>query len=707
MTPFHQLTAALRSLCIDMIERAQSGHPGMPMGMADVATVLFRDFMVYDSANPHWPNRDRFVLSAGHGSALQYALSYLTNAKAPTLATEQTIDNYLKNQDNTQDKNGLTLSDLAAFRQLHSRTPGHPERGITPGVEVSTGPLGQGLASAVGLALAESNLRATYGSDLINHYTYVMAGDGCLMEGISHEAASLAGHLTLKNLIVFFDDNGISIDGSTDLAVSDDTQKRFEALNWHVLSIDGHDESAIADAIQKAKNTSKPSLIMCKTIIGYGSPAKAGTEKAHGSPLGNTEAAAAKQAYNWPHTTPFFIPQSLKETWAQFGLRSTNTRQQWEKLFTKTASKDLKRRLNYNQDFDTNLHITSPALTDQALQSLQFLRQNFVDKPQALATRALNGQCLQALLPHMPELMGGSADLSGSNCTNPSATIPLTPHDHKGNYIHYGVREHAMGAIMNGLAAHGGFVSYGGTFLVFSDYCRPSIRLSALMDVPAIYVMTHDSVGLGEDGPTHQPVEHLASLRAMPNVQVLRPCDGVELTECWALALAHKGPSILALSRQKLPALRTNILSDTLKSTAPSLTTLAGHSQKGLYCLSAQPKPKNKKTIVLMASGSEVGLAMDIKQKLTSFSVVVYSAPCLDRVDFTDLNQELSDLGPHLRVAIEAAAPCAFWYRLLRSTDLFIGIEDFGLSAPIYDVFNAKNLTVDKIIAKITQSLSL
>ncbi|MEA2868547.1 MAG: transketolase, partial [Bradyrhizobium sp.] len=513
---------AIRFLAIDAVEKAKSGHPGMPMGMADVATVLFSRFLKFDAADPTWPDRDRFVLSAGHGSMLLYALLYLTGYQ------------------------GVTLDELKAFRQWGSKTPGHPEYGHTPGVETTTGPLGQGIATAVGMSLTERLLNARFGNDFADHYTYVIAGDGCLMEGLSHEAISLAGHLRLNKLIVLFDDNEISIDGSTSLSCSDDQLARFEASGWSACRIDGHDPGAIAVAIEQARHGDRPTLIACRTVIGFGAPNRQGTEKAHGAPLGTEEIAKTRAALDWPHA-PFQIPPAVLEPWREIGARGQTSRRSWI---------ERTRRLNSagRSPFHDALNRNLPCGYAEAITEI---RDRFIAERPDIATRQASQLVIDRIAEALPNLLGGSADLTHSNLTRAKSHEPVRPDYFEGSYIHYGVREHAMAAAMNGIALHGGFIPYGGTFLTFADYSRPAIRLAALMGIRVIHVMTHDSIGLGEDGPTHQPVEHLASLRAIPNLLVFRPADAIETAEAWDCALrSQTSPSVLCLSRQGLPTFR-------------------------------------------------------------------------------------------------------------------------------------------------------
>ena len=513
---------AIRALAMDAVEQAKSGHPGLPMGAADIATVLFSRYLKFDPADPAWPDRDRFVLSAGHGSMLIYALLYLTGYEA------------------------MTIGEIKRFRQLGSLTPGHPEYGHTPGVETTTGPLGQGLANAVGMAIAERHLAALFGGDLVDHTTYVLASDGDLMEGISQEAIALAGHLKLKKLIVLFDDNGISIDGPLALTDSVDQVQRFEAAGWAATRIDGHDPAAIAAAIEAAKKSDRPSLIACRTTIGFGAPTKGGTEKSHGSALGADEIAAARKELGWS-APAFEIPPAILAQWRAAGERGRTSRLAWQ---NRLAALEPQKRAEFER------RIGGELAADKLAAAVRAVKENLAAAPKEIATRAASEFALEALTAALPEMVGGSADLTGSNNTRTKAMKAMSAADYSGRFIHYGVREHGMAAAMNGMALHGGIIPYSGTFLVFSDYCRPAIRLAALMGQRVIHVMTHDSIGLGEDGPTHQPVEHLAALRAIPNLKVFRPCDAVETIECWQLALQTHGPSVLALTRQNVPQLR-------------------------------------------------------------------------------------------------------------------------------------------------------
>jgi len=649
-SPLHQdMANALRFLAADAVQKAKSGHPGMPMGMADVATVLFTRFLNFSASDPSWADRDRFILSAGHGSMLLYALLHLTGYE------------------------DFSLEELKNFRQLGSRTAGHPEYGHGAGIETTTGPLGQGIANAVGMALAERMLADRFGSDLVDHNTYVIAGDGCLMEGISHEAASFAGRLGLGKLIVFFDDNGISIDGSTDLAVNDDQLMRFEACGWNVSFCDGHDPDAIAQAINGAHEAQdKPSLIACKTIIGFGSPNKAGTAATHGAPLGEDEIAATREALNWPHSS-FEIPEAVSSAWRRVGAMKNAKKEAWRKRLDDSGRK---------AEFERLISGTLPKDWQASLQD--FKRKHSADKTK-MATRKASQETLDVLAEVIPELAGGSADLTGSNLTKAKSQKPVTPGDFSGSYIHYGVREHGMAGAMNGIALHGGFVPYGGTFLIFTDYCRPAIRLSALMQQRVIYVMTHDSIGLGEDGPTHQPVEHLSSLRAIPNLNVYRPCDVVETAECWAASLETSStPSVLSLSRQGLPCLRTEHTEENLSS-------------KGGYVLA---EAEAKRDVTLIASGSEVEIAMEARDQLKAegVSAAVVSMPCLDK--FEEQSQDYRDqvTQPDTPVVVIEAAIEQSWGKYLGRNGKFIGMSTFGASAPANELYEHFGITTQNVV---------
>jgi len=644
-----EMANALRFLAIDAVEAANSGHPGMPMGMADVACVLFTRVLKFDPKRPDWPDRDRFVLSAGHGSMLLYGLLHLTGYEA------------------------MGLDDLKAFRQLHSKTAGHPEYGAAPGIETTTGPLGQGLANAVGMALAERLMNARHGDELCDHYTYALAGDGCLMEGISHEAASLAGHLGLGKLIVLFDDNHVSIDGPTDLAVSDDQVARFAAHGWHVAACDGHDAEAIELAIANARAVSdQPSLVACRTVIGYGAPAKAGQASTHGSPLGTEEVAATRSALGWS-SPAFEVPAPILAAWRAAGARGAAQYEAWAARAAKLSATE-RARLSDPIDAEVGEAVSS---------AVSALKLAFAGEAPKLATRVASQKVLEALVPVVPGLIGGSADLTGSNGTLTCHHESVTRGGFTGNYIHYGVREHAMAAAMNGLCLHGGIVPYGGTFLVFSDYCRPAIRLSALMGKRVIYVMTHDSIGLGEDGPTHQPVEHLASLRAMPNLNVFRPADAVETAECWELALASaRTPSVLALSRQGLPTLRTAHDKENL-------------SARGAYLLRA---PEGPRAVTLIATGSEVSLALEAAGALAGegLQAGVVSMPCWELFAAQPKAYREEVLGAAPRIGVEAAARQG-WERWLGPDGVFVGMEGFGASAPAGDLYETFGITAEAV----------
>jgi len=645
MVSHNDMANAIRALAMDAVQNADSGHPGMPMGMADVATVLFTRFLKFDAAHPEWPDRDRFVLSAGHGSMLLYALLFLTGVP------------------------DMTLDELKRFRQLGSRTPGHPEYGHAPGIETTTGPLGQGLGNAVGMALAERLLNARYGDEIVDHHTYVIAGDGCLMEGISQEAISLAGHLKLGRLIVLFDDNQISIDGPTSLSVSDDQLERFRASGWHTAKVDGHDPEAVALAIQNAKAvTDRPSLIACRTIIGYGAPAKQGTAATHGSPLGEEEIKGARERLGWRHAR-FEVPKPILASWRATGARNAAAYERWQ-----TTVKRL--------DSATRKHLTNPVdpeVRGKIAADVNALKSDFSRDASKLATRQSSQKVLEKLVPVVPGLIGGSADLTGSNSTLTKLHTIVKANDFSGNYVHYGVREHGMAAAMNGLALHGGIVPYGGTFLVFSDYCRPSIRLSALMGKRVIYVMTHDSIGLGEDGPTHQPVEQLAALRAMPNLNLFRPADSVECAECWQIALGTEAtPSILALTRQGLPLLRTAHTDENL-------------SAKGAYVLI---EPKGRRDVTLIATGSEVSLAVTAAKVLQGEGIeaAVVSMPCWELFASQDQGYQDAVLGRAPRVGVEAAIDFG-WQKWLGPQGIFIGMRGFGASAPAEELYKHFGIT--------------
>ncbi len=652
-----EMADAIRFLSMDAVEKANSGHPGMPMGMADVATVLFRDFLKFDAKAPEWPDRDRFVLSAGHGSMLLYSLLHLTGYEA------------------------MTMQELRRFRQPGSLTPGHPEYGHTPGVETTTGPLGQGLAMAVGMALAERLQNARFGDALVDHRTYVIAGDGCLMEGISQEAISFAGHLRLNRLIVLWDDNKISIDGATDLATSDDQLARFRASGWETSAIDGHDYAAIHAALSHAQHAKKPVLIACRTIIGRGAPTKQGTHHAHGAALGATEVAAARAAAGWTHN-PFELPNSVISAWADVGEKGAASHAEW---YARLMESDSLTRSRWRDALSGDL--------PQDLEAeLTAYKQRLLGEKPSWATRVASQKALELLAPMIPSLIGGSADLTGSNNTKTAALAPIQHGDFDGRYIHYGVREFVMGAVMNGMAVHGGFIPYGGTFLVFSDYCRPAIRLSALMGVRVIYVMTHDSIGLGEDGPTHQPVEHLASLRAMPNLLVFRPADAIETAECWAAALqARHTPSVLALTRQNLPLLRHDATSE-------------NRSAKGAYVMR---EADGARDITLLATGSEVAIAAQARDLLAArgINAAVVSLPCWELFDAQPASYRDQVLGTAPRIAIEAGAAFG-WRNYVASDEDIIAMHSFGASAPINSLYETFGITAAALVERAVTVLS-
>jgi transketolase len=647
--PHKDMANAIRALAMDAVEKAASGHPGMPMGMADVATVLFRDFLKFDPADPNWPDRDRFVLSAGHGSMLLYSLLHLTGYE------------------------GVTLAEIKRFRQLGAKTAGHPEYGHCPGVEVTTGPLGQGLASAVGMALAERMMQARFGAEVASHHTYVIAGDGCLMEGISHEAIDLAGHLQLSRLIVLWDDNRITIDGATSLSTSTNQLARFRAAGWDAFTIDGHSQREITAAIASAREAHRPTLIACRTVIGYGAPSKEGSESIHGAPLGAAEIEAARERLGWPHA-PFEIPAPVLSAWRQAGQRGAGARKAWR---VRLDRQPMETRRAFQKAM-------AGGFPEDAAERLETLMSDWLAGKPKIATRQASQKVLDAITPAMPNLIGGSADLTHSNLTRGKGQRPVTPTDFSGSYVHYGVREHGMAAAMNGIALHGGFTPYGGTFLVFSDYCRPAIRLSALMGVQVIYVMTHDSIGLGEDGPTHQPVEHLASLRAMPNVLVLRPADSVETAECWRVALEERTrPSVLCLSRQALPALRHH----------PARGNLAGN---GAYVMRGGD---GKRDVTLVATGSEVSIACQAADMLAEEGVraAVVSMPCWELFAEQPGLYRQAVLGSAPLVGIEAGMRQG-WDQWIGRNGAFIGMSGFGASAPAGDLYRHFAITPERVV---------
>jgi transketolase len=652
--PIRTLANAIRALSMDAVEAANSGHPGLPMGMADAATVLWTEYLKHDPADPKWPDRDRFVLSAGHGSMLIYALLRLTGYERPT------------------------IEDIKGFRKLGSPCAGHPENFLLDGVEATTGPLGQGFAMAVGMAIAERHLNALYGDNLVDHRTWAIAGDGCLMEGINHEAAGLAGHLGLGRLGVLWDDNRITIDGATDLSTSEDIEARYRAYGWHVARCDGLDADDVRRALDEAMADPRPSLIACRTIIGFGAPNKQGTSATHGAALGADEVAAARKELGWA-SPPFEIPAEIASAWREAGTRSQGTHAEWRARLDASADKtEFSRRTagDLPEGFSLDAYI-----------------QSLIEAPQKIATRKASELALGAINDLLPETIGGSADLTGSNNTKTKGQSPLTKEDYSGRYLYYGIREFGMAAAMNGMALHGGVIPYGGTFLVFADYARPAIRLSALQQVRVVYVMTHDSIGLGEDGPTHQPIEHLASLRAMPNLDVYRPADAVETAECWELALSKKDtPSVLALTRQNLPQLRTDA--------GPNLCA------KGAYRLRAATAPRK---VVLLATGSEVEVAAAVADALEGQGIGadLVSMPCWELFDAQD-EAYRADLLPSdaLIVSIEAGATFG-WERYTGRSGLNIGLDRFGASAPAPDLFKRFGFTAEAIVPRILTALKV
>ena len=646
MSKLHNdLANCIRFLSIDAVQKANSGHPGMPMGMADVATVLFKNFLKFNPKNPDWLNRDRFVLSAGHGSMLLYSLLYLTGYKS------------------------ISINNIKKFRQLNSICAGHPEYHPKTGIETTTGPLGQGISNAVGFAIAEEILKNKLGKDLINHKTYVLAGDGCLMEGISHEAMSLAGHLKLKNLVMLFDNNSISIDGPTNLAVSDNFKKRFEGYGWDYISINGHNEKEIFKALKKVQKAKKPTVISCKTKIGYGSPNKSGKASSHGSPLGVDEIKLVRKALNWK-TKPFDIPNKILNEWRKIGQRGEILEKKWNKALKR-------KKIKFNQTLKNNFTTV-----------LKKEKENAIKEPKSLATRKCSEMTLNALTKQKNNLIGGSADLAGSNNTKTKNHKIIKPGDFTGDYIHYGVREHAMSGVMNGIALHSNLIPYGGTFLIFSDYCKPSIRLSALMKKRVIYVMTHDSIGLGEDGPTHQPIEQLSGLRAIPNLNVFRPADRIETIECWEHALkSSKTPSVLSLTRQNLNPVRKT------------------YSNKNLCSLGAYEVLRTNKKInlTILASGSEVNLALEVSHKLAKDKIYskVISMPCMELFELQSKSYKNKILEEtKFKISIEAGSSDC-WKKYVGDNGIAFGIDEFGKSAPYKDIYkyfgleskNIKNIT--------------
>jgi len=654
LTPERRMADAIRALAIDAVEAAKSGHPGLPMGMADAATVLWTRFHKFDAADPHWPDRDRFVLSAGHGSMLLYALIHLTGHA------------------------GLTIEHIRHFRQLHAPTAGHPEHGEHPAIETTTGPLGQGIATAVGMALAERMMAARFGRSLVDHRTWVLASDGDMMEGISHEAGALAGHLCLSRLTVLYDDNQVSIDGDTALAFSDDVTRRFAAYGWATRRVDGHDPQQVAAALSFATRSKKPTLIQCSTIIGLGAPKKAGTAAVHGSPLGPEEAAAAKAALGW-HEPPFSVPQELLDRWHAAGSRGAPARRAW-----------LKRLAHHSQRAEFERAVAGK-LPENWHEAVAALKQGIAENRPKIATRQASQRCLETLVPATPELVGGSADLTGSNLTFVKGMGTVTAGNYGGRYVHFGVREHGMCAAANGMALHGGLIPYTGTFFVFTDYMRPAIRIGAIARQRVIHVLTHDSIGLGEDGPTHQPIEHLASLRAMPNIDVFRPADAMETAECWELAIRRtEGPSLLVLTRQPLPALRTD--------------TAENRSAYGGYVIAESEGPRQA---TLIATGSEVAIAMDAREMLAQaeISVAVVSLPCWELFARQDDAYRVQVLGGAPRFGIEAASGFG-WERWLGAEGIFIGLQNFGASAKYEDLYRHFGLTPEAIANAVRKRLA-
>ena len=657
-TSLQKMSDCIRVLAMDAVQQANSGHPGLPMGMADVATVLFTKFLNHYPLDPEWSNRDRFVLSAGHGSALLYSLLHLTGYE------------------------DFPLAQLKKFRQLNSFTAGHPEYGHGRGIETTTGPLGQGFANAVGMALAEKKLGIEFGQELVNHHTYTIVGDGCLMEGISYEAAAIAGHYKLNKLVALWDDNQITIDGSVALSSSENVPLRFEAAGWQVLSCDGHDFAAIEEAIKEAKQSQdKPVFIACKTTIAKGSPNKAGTSAAHGAPLGDEEIALTRANIGWQSNEPFAIPADLRDAWISAGQRALERYQQWQQIYNSHANKaEFTRRILGK--VGSNLDETIAKIKQEVVK----------DKPK-MATRQSSQYVLNEILPQMPELLGGSADLTGSNLTRGNKQVNFVE-DSSGSYIHYGIREHAMAAVMNGIALHGGYIPYGGTFLVFSDYCRPSMRLSALMNVRTVYVMTHDSIGVGEDGPTHQPVETLSALRCIPNLLVFRPCDTVETAECWQLALQNNASkaSVLALSRQGLPTLGSD--------------DRENRCRYGAYVMRYE-NTNARLQVTILASGSEVSLAVEAQEILQekSINARIVSIPCIDLFVVQSKEYRQKVIGDCDVLASIEAASTQSWLALPERPDVCIGVNSFGASAPGNTVFEHFGITVDNLVTQIESKL--
>ena len=645
-----RMANAIRALAMDAVQAANSGHPGLPMGVADIATVLFTKFMKFDPVDSRWADRDRFVLSAGHGSMLLYSLLYLLGYE------------------------DMTLEELKNFRQLGSKTAGHPEYGHASGIETTTGPLGQGIATAVGMAMAEKKLADEFGTEVVDHHTYVVASDGDLMEGISHEAISLAGHLGLNKLIVLFDNNGISIDGPLSLSESGDQIKRFEAANWNTISIDGHDEAAITEAIQAAQDSDRPTMIACKTTIGFGAPNKAGKSAAHGAPLGPEEIAGARKNLNWDYG-PFEVPSDVLDAWRIAGLRSSQAHKEWNKRFAGLNS-------DLQSEFERRMKGNLPAGFGQAI--LDY-KKDLSNEPPTMATRKSSEAALEVVNAAIPETIGGSADLTGSNNTRTKGMVAWSAGDFSGRFVHYGIREHGMAAAMNGMALHGGLIPYSGGFLIFSDYCRPSIRLAALMGLRVIHVLTHDSIGLGEDGPTHQPVEHLAALRAIPNLNVFRPCDAVETAECWQLALEQETtPSAIALTRQNLKPARLEFDSENLCA-------------RGAYEV-VIPEGETA-DITLFASGSEVEIAIAASDllKQAGHSTRVVSVPCFELFEAQSAEYKAATIGTSpVKIAVEAAVEMG-WRRFIGDNGGFVGMSSFGASGPYKELYEHFGITAQAV----------
>jgi len=648
---FKDLTNAVRFLSIDAIQKANSGHPGLPMGMADVATVLFQYYLRFNPKNPSWINRDRFILSAGHGSMLLYSLLYLTGYKS------------------------ISIEDIKNFRQLNSICAGHPEYKKNSGIETTTGPLGQGLSNAVGIAIAEEIMKKRFGSNLINHKTYVIASDGDFMEGISHESMSLAGHLKLKNLIVFFDNNKISIDGSTNLTVSDNYKKRFESYGWFFQEVNGHNEKEITKAIKKTLKSKKPNLISCKTIIGYGSPNKSGKASSHGSPLGDEEIMLVRRKLKWKYD-PFEIPKEILNKWRKIGEKGILQEKKWNAIYNKKNNK-------FKDEFSRTINGKLPKNFDEIIKEE---KRRFFDIKQNIASRQSSASVIETITKNLPELIGGSADLSGSNNTKTKYSNIIKPTNFKGNYIHYGVREHAMAGIMNGMALHGGIIPYGGTFLIFLDYCKPALRLSAFMGLKVIYIFSHDSIGLGEDGPTHQPIEHLANLRAMPNLNVFRPADTIETLECWEIALkSSTNPSVIALTRQKIP-----FISETLET--KNMSSLGAYEIK-------KTNSNSHSQVTLIASGSEVQIAIDAQKELQNgnISTKVVSMPCQELFDKQSKEYKEKIIEKNsIKISIEAGSIFG-WEKYVGSEGISLGIRSFGKSAPLKKLYENFGLTSNNV----------